>query len=84
MTSSARPLTIAFAVQEEAFRYLQRDRRRHRELRTVHDCVDENRAVMRERGRNAVLDLGRIFKPDSSYADGFGHGLEARAPEPVL
>ena len=36
---------------------------------------------MRERGSNSGIDIARVFEPDSSYADGFGHGREIRIPE---
>src|SRR5438105_9257219 len=60
-------------VKGEAFRHLQRDRRRHGEFGAVDDGIDQNRAIVSERSGYSVIDLGRVLDPDAANANGFGH-----------
>jgi hypothetical protein len=36
---------------------------------------------MRERGGNALFDIGRVLEPNGAHADGFGHRREIRILE---
>src|SRR6478672_9763585 len=64
--------------KREALGHFQGDGRRHRELRSVHHGIDEDRPVMGESGGDAVIRLARIFESNAPYADGLGHGREIR------
>ena len=82
-TSSARPLDHGLHhVEGEALRHLERDGRRHRELRPVHDRIDQNGAVMRQSAAAIPSSTSaRVFEPDAADADRFGHRREVRVLE---
>src|SRR5262245_32719390 len=70
-------------VEREALRHLDRDAGWNGKHHPAHDRVDQNRSVVRERFRDAMLDVARILEADPAHADRLRHRREIRILELV-
>src|SRR5882757_3919233 len=68
-------------VKGEALCHLGGDFGRNRELLSVHHCIDQDRALMRESSADAGFDIDRIFDSDATYPSGFRHRGKIRVLE---
>ena len=65
-------------VERKALRHFHGDGRRHGKFGSIHQRIDQNRTIVRERSGDAGIDFAWALEADSPHADGFGHGCEIR------
>src|SRR3984957_3028242 len=68
-------------VEGKSLRHFHSDGGRHGEFGSIHHRIDQNRAVVRERGSDSGIDIAGLFEADSPHTDGFGHVREIRILE---